>query len=241
MKLGNNKCVFCIPIVAVTCGELGKQAGSVLREHPDFAEWRVDYLNSDEDLSRASEIVKGLKDSGTGIIFTPRSIEEGGAGTLTDARRLELIEYAVRNDLFDCLDIERASEEGFRRKAAELVGASGKQLILSSHNFVETPRSQSIDEILRGCGDADIVKAAFMCKNMDDFMTLQEAGRRFKIRDSRPLILIAMGRSGIVGRAVPELLSSCLSFAKGTQSSAPGQISLPEIYEARRMMGLADA
>lgn len=27
MKLGNNKCVFCIPIVAVTCGELGKQAG----------------------------------------------------------------------------------------------------------------------------------------------------------------------------------------------------------------------
>ena len=97
MKLGNNKCVFCIPIVAVTCGELGKQAGSVLREHPDFAEWRGDYLNSCEDLSRASEIVKGLKDSGAGIRFTPRSIEEGGARTLTGARRRGLSESGVGN------------------------------------------------------------------------------------------------------------------------------------------------
>ena len=237
MKLGKKHSVFCIPMVAATCGELEEQTGQIIREQPDFVEWRIDYLNPDEDLERASSIVQTLKDNGAGVIFTPRSDEEGGAGGLADTRRLELIDYAVRRDLPDCLDIERSSEDGFKQKVGELVKKSGKQLILSSHNFETVPDPIEIDGILNGCISADIVKAAFMCRNTEDFMTLQEAGRRFKSRDSRPLILIAMGQSGIVGRVVPELLSSCLSFARGLKSSAPGQISLQEIREARRMMG----
>lgn len=239
MELNQSKISFCIPLVSETVEDLKKEADTVVKQLPDFAEWRVDYLDPEQDFDQALEVIKNLKKKQVGIIFTIRSAAEGGAREISDDQRLSMIKKAIESGSCDYVDIEKISDPGFTSEVTQLTLANQVGLIRSYHNFQGVPALEKIKEILdRSVMLCDVAKAAYMCHSIPDFVRLEEAGAYYAEKHDKPLILIGMGEAGEIGRIMPELLSSCLSYAKGTHESAPGQLSLDQIRAARDILGM---
>ena len=98
------------------------------------------------------------------------------------------------------------------------------KIILSHHDFEQTPFS--LDEIYQGMKQkkADLYKMAFMAKNgCDSLRLLSWAG---KVQE--PLIAISMGEYGQLGRIVGPLFDRPITYASvdDETASAPGQLTV---------------
>ena len=111
------------------------------------------------------------------------------------------------------------------------LGTSVK-LILSYHNFDETPEESFIvDKLCQAANfGADVVKAATIPKNFGDVLTLLNATYKARSELLNMLIItMPMGEEGKITRIVGGFFGSDLTFALGQAISAPGQIHIEEV------------
>jgi 3-dehydroquinate dehydratase-1 len=103
----------------------------------------------------------------------------------------------------------------------------GAKIVISHHDFLETPSSEEIQQLLEEMEStkADIVKLAVMPNAKDDVKRLLGETLSFHIRyPDRLLITISMGELGKISRTEGERVGSCVTFGAGKNASAPGQI-----------------
>jgi len=105
------------------------------------------------------------------------------------------------------------------------------EIIISYHNFKETPQPKKMGEILEEMlkKEADIVKFATHAKDLNDAIVILDFLSKTSKKDQKA-ICIGMGEFGILTRTTGHLFGShMMYFAQDEKTrTAPGQITLKE-------------
>jgi 3-dehydroquinate dehydratase-1 len=226
--------LICLPLVAESGAELIDQAAGLAALKPDLIEWRADGFGAVEDvaacLSALGELRRTIGE--IPLIFTCRIDQEGGMRTLAQGKRLEVIVAAITSGTIDLVDIELCNGPEFIDAVRKHTQAHRVALILSYHNFKETPDETFICNKLLAAwqAGADIPKLAVMPKDYGDVLILLGATNRARNSaiDS-PLVTMSMGEQGAISRLAGGLFGSDITFAIGRAASAPGQIPIAQL------------
>ena len=179
-----------------------------------FAEVRLDGLrDADEDLS---PLFEGKRR----VIATCRP------GRLEDRERFEVLRRAVDAGA-RIVDVELETPWRLRDTFVRDAKRGGVQVIVSSHNFKETPPLLELRAYLEVCCrvGADIAKIACRVRSPWDNATLLGL-----LCESGPAGVIGMGRLGLPMRLAAPLLGAEFTYASrdGARATAPGQLGFTE-------------
>ena len=137
----------------------------------DGIELRLDHLDSGRNSDQILEIT-GLVNQAYAaasdkiLIATVRTGKEGGEASYTAAEYLRLLGSLIRYSRMDLIDLEVSRGEAILAPLVEAAHTAGIGVIMSSHNFSETPDSAVLRETLElerklgggghseACGDA---------------------------------------------------------------------------------------
>ncbi|HMT80725.1 MAG TPA: type I 3-dehydroquinate dehydratase, partial [Azonexus sp.] len=186
------------------------------------------------DVQRVVALVQRIRALAGGIplIFTRRSIREGGAPIALDEDQVFAVYAAVcRSGCVDLFDYELSSEPHLFAQAVALAEQTGVPMIASFHNFQETPSAEDIVAKLVAMerAGADIAKVAVMPKSLRDVLTLLEATQDGMQAISLPIISMSMGGYGSLSRLFGWAFGSSVTFVVGENSSAPGQVPIEDL------------
>lgn len=234
--LGSHKPLLCVPVASRDEASLLSEMEKVMHLCPDVLEWRADFFEGVEDAKKVKKVLEKVRKRAgeVPIIFTCRSHEEGGFRKIDQDVRLELMGEVIATGKIDAVDLELAAGKIDIDNIKVLAKKNNVALILSYHNFIETPPVEFIlkkieQEVSMG---ADVAKIAVMPKSEEDVINIMRATLMARRQIANPLITVAMGNLGAVTRAAGWLFGSDLTFAAGINASAPGQMPLEELRTA---------
>lgn len=228
--LGGEHVFTCIPVTSASAEDLERDIRAAASLRPDAIEWRADFSDAAGSPDALAETLRRVAPAAgdAAILFTLRAEAEGGAKNIPQDARVAAVRACCRTGLVDMADFElRSNAPEEIREVRGICRENGVKLILSSHFFENTPPEKDIRQILSEERDrgADICKLAAMPENFDDVLTLMRATYRARTEDiDGPLITMSMGETGKITRVIGGAFGSDLTFAVGTDASAPGQI-----------------
>ncbi len=186
----------------------------------DIIELRIDYM-SDPNLERL------LKHSQTLKIVTNRTKYEGGRFQGSEEQRVAYLEQAI------VLGAEYVDIELDHYHQLEKVNT---KLIVSHHNFNETPKN--LDDIYQRIAgkNPDIIKIATKANSLEDSLRMLS----IIARANRDIIGICMGQAGMITRVYGPVIGGYLTFASlgEGKSSALGQMNVNELRQVWQLLQL---
>lgn len=211
----------------------------------DVLEIRLDLLEI-RDSGLAVETIGKIKaETGLPLILTNRSRAEGGKWEGSEKERVEILKELLPSflregsvDAVDAVDIELSAGEKERTELISTAKKQGKTVIVSFHNFSETPSFQEMEKIIEEAfrAGADIAKLAVMPGSLQDILDLLRL--TLSAREARrPVCTIAMGKLGKHTRVIAPLYGSVLSYASVESSAAPGQLQANEVKKMMELLG----
>ena len=208
--------MICIPITARSTEDTVSEMVSASK-YADIVELRIDYIPDLQDAETCIE--KSLKSKTKPIIITNRPEREGGKFNGSEQDRLRLLQKAIELGA-DYVDIEYDSIKQITRR-------SSSKVIISHHNFKETPHNLSkiFNDICQH--KPDIVKIVTYANDITDNIRIFELLKSAKV----PTISFCMGELGNISRILTSKFGGFLTFAsleKGKES-APGQLTVDEL------------
>ena len=233
--------LLCAPIIGRTRTELLPELRRVVGKRPDLIEWRVDYFSEIADGAAVLGTLQDLRQGAAGIpiIFTIRSTGEGGETVpINDQQVTALCQSVCAAHAVEIIDCELSASPESLQQVRAAATQSDTKLILSYHNFRETPDAETLYakfSLAQELG-ADIAKVAVMPTNPDEVLTLLRATYRAHRALSLPLIGISMGAYGVLTRLFGWLFGSSVTFAAGEASSAPGQMTAEDLNAALQIV-----
>jgi 3-dehydroquinate dehydratase-1 len=239
--IGGPRPLICLPLVGDTKVKVLEEADELVGLHPDLLEWRIDAYDKVENIKECVAVLKELRRAigDIPLIFTCRIDLEGGFKEITRKHRLELFSAAMESGDVDIVDIELCNDEEFIKTVREVANRHNVKLILSYHNFKETPSEPFIYSKLveAQVAGADISKLAAMPKNYADVLTLLSATNKARNEMVQgPIVTMSMGPEGAVSRLIGGLFGSDITFAIGKLVSAPGQIPIKELRTSMALL-----
>ncbi len=250
-KLGEGIPKLCIPITGRDEPDILEAAGRISGLPHDVIEWRADHFRNVTKPEKVRKILARLRQilPDSLILFTFRTMQEGGKGDLSAEDYLTLNEMVLRSGMADLLDLELytgadpAMPEDLLSSSPllpllSLARQKGTPVILSSHDFEKTPPEAELLSRLSlmesmGCG---IAKLAVMPHTKKDVLALLSATLRASESLSCPIITMSMGPLGVISRAGGEFFGSCLTFGTAGQASAPGQLDAEKLADILRLL-----
>ena len=208
--------MICIPITARNAEDTVSEMVSA-SEYADIVELRIDYIPELQNALTCIE--KSLKCKTKPVIITNRPEREGGKFNGSEQDRLQLLQKAIELGA-DYVDIEYDSIKQITRR-------NSSKVIISYHNFKETPRNLSkiYNDICQH--KPDIVKIVTYANDITDNIRIFELLKSAKV----PTISFCMGELGNISRILTSKFGGFLTFAsleKGKES-APGQLTVDEL------------
>jgi len=239
--IGGPNVAVCLPLVAQNRAAVLDQAATAMHLKPELLEWRVDSYDGVENTVKALEVLGAIRATigETPLIFTCRIHLEGGATVLPQEHRLDLIGAAIQSGQVDIIDIELCNGPDFIESIRERCQEEGTPLMLSHHDFRETPEAKHICDTLVHAQTlgADIAKIAVMPNNYGDVLTLMNATLQARTQAlDIPIVSMAMGEMGAISRIAGGLFGSDMTFAMGEDASAPGQIPIDRLRQAMKVV-----
>lgn len=232
--IGEGMPKVCAPLVGKSLEELLEES-SYLKDLPlDLVEWRVDFYENSSDIDKINTVLQEIRKilKHIPIIFTFRSLKEGGEKEVTREYYIKLNKEIIRTKLIDIVDIELFNDKQHIEDIVLTAEENGVAVILSSHDFEKTPsKDEMLDRFQRAVSlGAHIFKLAVMPNSTEDVINLLDATRIMKEGYSNiPIITMAMGKRGLISRISGEIFGSDITFGAGKEVSAPGQISVEEL------------
>jgi 3-dehydroquinate dehydratase-1 len=226
--------LVCTPLVGRSRDHVMAELKLIVGRRPDILEWRVDFYegigDTDDVLSLAASIRKIA--AGIPILFTRRSANEGGEKiSLSEENVVALYAAVCESRNVDIVDFEMSNDLDHIRQVRESSSANDTRLILSFHNFVETPTLETLNRkfLEAEALGADIAKVAVMPRNLEDVLTLLNATLQSSQKLGIPLVSMSMGGYGSLTRLFGWTFGSAMTFAIGASSSAPGQVPIADL------------
>jgi 3-dehydroquinate dehydratase-1 len=223
--------LVCAPLVGKHRDALLAEASVIAQVKPDIVEWRVDYYggiaNPGGVIDTAREIRKALP--GMPLLFTKRSAKEGGeAAAIADEAVVELYAAVADAGCAELVDFEMGNSPDHVRRVRAASRKSATGLVLSYHNFRQTPALEVLNGHFRRAQEleADVAKVAVMPQRLDDVLTLLGATLQSSEKLDLPLISMSMGPLGSLTRMFGWAFGSALTFGIGASGSAPGQLPI---------------
>lgn len=252
-KLEKGRPKVAVSITAETPADIVAQCEALRKAPCDMIEWRADYyLSAIEGLEEwlggkdaYVDIVKILDDMDfiaqeKPIIFTIRSISQGGRVQITRPQLESIYSIAAQSKLADYVDIELFDKEGklhedwIREQIEEVHRYDGK-VILSHHDFETMPGHEDIVEIIGIMHElgADVCKFAAIASSREEAQSLLKTSVYLDGQGIGPLVMIAMGEHGTPARVAGGKYGSVITFASAAESSAPGQL---DVYAMKKWL-----
>ncbi|MGV8084970.1 MAG: type I 3-dehydroquinate dehydratase [Candidatus Bilamarchaeum sp.] len=203
--------MICLSIANISL----KKCLSLLKE-VECAEIRLDKLKLTEQ-----EIVMVFS-SHKNLIATNRKMNTTESVEQQNKRVKEL-EIAINSGAaFVDLDIEESAE--IKKHVADVAKKKGTKIIISYHNFDNTPPEAQLIEIVQKCNNehVDLVKIACQANNKRDSALLLGLLGKFD-----NLLVIGMGEKGQITRIVAPLLGSKLTFASISKENTTASGQMP--------------
>jgi len=190
----------------------------------DFVEIRTDYLTQ-INFSLIKEAIKNYMDR---CVLTCRAKSEGGEFKGSEEERQEvLLNLSKLRPAY--VDIELSLAQS-KPEILNSIESSGASMILSWHNFEDTPSIQ----FLKGTLDkakplGEIVKIVTMAKDFSDNVSILNL---YKYSKPNGLIAFCMGKKGQISRILCPIFGSPFTYASlPGLSTAPAQIMVKELRE----------
>lgn len=254
IRIGDGYPKICVPIVAGSeedvfanvqriVDEAARCEAEYEGERLDIIEFRADYFDMVTNKTVLIETLKKVKEiiGERLLLFTYRSEEEGGNLRHDRAENMidDIYEWVIEKEAADIIDIELLQGNYYVVRTASKAHDKGIKVIMSYHNFEETPHDDEIIEKLRNMEvlGADILKIAVMPKNEFDvrrLMELNEYAITGKLKGypiTHPVVTMSMGDIGKVSRISGKKTGSAITFAYVGEESAPGQLNLEEMFK----------
>jgi 3-dehydroquinate dehydratase/shikimate dehydrogenase len=208
--------MICVPLTGPDT-EATLAAFKKAAEVADLVELRLDCMK-EYDLQRL------LTDRPCPVIVTNRPVREGGHYGGDEEKRVMPLREAVRLGA-DYVDIEHDSTHLIRDRRKT-------KLIVSYHNFQETPGDLIQTYTKLKAYGADIVKVAVWAKDVLDNLIVFDLPRR----SESPTIALCMGELGFMSRVLSPKFGSFLTFASLEEGagSAPGQMAAQKMLHLYR-------
>lgn len=234
LAIGEGRPKICVPICGKTKEDILDEAKKILDLPADIVEWRSDWYDDVFNESCLKEVLESLRQilGDIPILFTFRSIQEGGEKPITPEIYLKLARIVCESGMVDAYDVELFMDTHVNPLIVEKVHESHMVVIASNHDFRKTPAKDELTRrmILMEEMGADILKIAVMPKSKSDVLELltatEEMGRLYS---DKPVITMAMGPLGLISRLSGETFGSALTFGAGEKASAPGQMPAKQL------------
>lgn len=241
IEIGSGIPKICVPIVSVTEEEVLSAAEGIRSLGADIAEWRVDWYEGVFDSAVTENTLKALRKilGETPILFTFRTLKEGGQKYIDKESYVDLNRRAVRTGLIDLMDVEAFTGNDVVKRVIETAHQYGVKVIASNHDFHGTPSQDEIVGRLRKMQDlgADIVKIAVMPRSRKDVLTLLAATEEMASGQADcPVITVSMGKNGVISRVCGEIFGSAVTFGTVGQASAPGQMKAEDLAMVLKLL-----
>jgi 3-dehydroquinate dehydratase I len=174
------------------------------------------------------------------LLFTNRPVWEGGFFSGEEAQRISLLLQAFAGGAA-YVDLELQAPKSSHRLIAAARKNSRTKLILSHHNFTETPQRQELLDTLhamheRGGDIGKIITMAGSYKDVLRVLQLQEDAEHIQF----PLIAFCMGQAGMISRLATLELGGYMTYCAPDQfaGTAPGQIAITNMREILHCLGI---
>eukprot|EP01117_Protostelium_nocturnum_P012724 TRINITY_DN4699_c0_g1_i1.p1 TRINITY_DN4699_c0_g1~~TRINITY_DN4699_c0_g1_i1.p1 ORF type:complete len:1525 (-),score=579.22 TRINITY_DN4699_c0_g1_i1:81-4655(-) len=205
-------------------------------------ELRVDLLKSREPEFVKEQVARLQSLTLLPIIFTVRSIHQGGKFEGKPEEYFRLNELGLRLGV-EWVDVEACHPLDQTTKFLETVSSFSSRVILSYHDFESVTSEPNYDRMLQSClrfiSLGHVVKLVGFSRSSKDNFTLFSFVNRIKssgVLKGRPLIAINAGESGKLTRIV-NLTMTPVTHPNLTLSAAAGQLSVQQINTARDLLG----
>ncbi len=214
---------YCLPIIKKTKEEVV----NTIRENSDYDFFEV-WLSYIEDLD--TDFVWKISEEFNGkIIFLFRKLELEKSNLKREDRE-KIIKLLENSENFLDLDINDQKEElEFVKK-----NKSGNKLIVSYHNYEETPSLKELEKIVEQIdsgsqtvqNDSRIFKVCTFCKDKEDSIKLITLLLKLK-EEGLKYIVLGMGKEGVVTRVFGAIFGNEMNFAPDNleEKSADGQLT----------------
>ncbi len=173
------------------------------------------------------------------LLFTNRPQWEGGEFAGNEEQRLAPLLQAVAEKVA-YVDLELLAPADSQQQMRSALQDSDTQLILSWHNFTDTPSREELVGRMAMMQDngADIGKIITTAHNREDVLRvlqLQEVATKLDF----PLIAFCMGKPGVISRVATCGLGGYMTYCavNEQEATAPGQLSVTAIREIYALMG----
>ena len=201
-----------IPIFQETSVDVIKVANDCIDKGADILEFRIDALKNHD----IGEIRDTIKEIDFPMIATNRISSEGGSFKGFEEQRVNILYQC--SDIVDFVDIELQTKDEY----IELIQNTNAKSIISYHDFEKTPDLNEIMYIVDKEHElGDIAKVAFMPQDLEDTLTILAV-----LSHCEDTIAISMGDLGSYTRVMASKFNSPITFAAGTDVTAPGQIDI---------------
>lgn len=231
---GGRPPAVCAPLVGRSRDQLLAEAQVVAAKQPDLLEWRIDFFAGIADTALMLKTAAAIRQAAPGIplLITRRSTREGGEPiSLSEPQVVALYRAFCEQRLTELIDVEMGSDIEHVRELRACTRAQGVGMVLSHHNFSETPPLDQLLERFERAQqlDGDVAKVAVMPRQPEDVLRLLEATVQASRRLSIPVVSMSMGAWGSVSRLCGGAFGSALTFAVGQTASAPGQMPIEDM------------
>lgn len=203
---------IAIPIFQESTDKVISVAEDCIKKGADVLEFRVDGLKN----PNLKDITETIEEINFPMIVTNRIGSEGGSFKGSEDERIDILKGCA--DLVEYVDIELQSDD----KYIEELNDYNARVIVSYHDFEKTPELDEIYYIVeKEKTVGDIAKVAFMPNDLEDTLKILAILSHYQ-----DVIAISMSDLGSYTRVMASKFNSPITFAAGTDVTAPGQIDI---------------
>lgn len=243
VAIGEGTPKICVPIIGQTLAQIIKEARHLKTIQFDIVEWRADFFEDIEDIEKVMIALEKVRDIlyPAPLIFTFRSAEEGGDKEISKESYVALNKAVIASGFADIIDIEFLHYEEIVDELIEFAHANQVRVILSNHDFHQTPSKEEILARLIKAQElgGDLPKIAVMPRSARDVLTLIDATLTMNEQYAdRPIITMSMANLGMISRLAGEVFGSSITFGAAQKASAPGQIETDQLRNVLNILTL---
>ena len=231
------RCAICVPIVGPTVEDILSQVKEAVKAKVDLIELRPDmwmkcsHISEDEYIPTIVTFVKEVRSRVVDIpvLFTWRTIGEGGETPLCSDNYIKLLQAIVDQDMVQAIDVELFAYTEEMGSVMKQAHQQGIQTVMSYHNFQSTPDIETLHVYAERMVsvDAQVIKFALMPSTNDDVLSVLQLTKELTERYPQlPRITMSMGQLGQMTRTCGHVFGNCLTFGTLGHVSAPGQVEV---------------